>query len=311
MVDELRAGGVERRWAPAADGRWVEARRGPDGQELLYLRTVDGACVFLQPDRRCAVHVLFGPDAKPGFCREFPFQFSHGPGGETRAAVRAECAGLHHSSADGPPLTEEQLQDALAVPRVTPRPVFAPEQVQVIGRKVPLAKWLTIEAELIERLDDARSLGPGLALAVLRSVLAEQVDANLPVPKPQKAAETADALFAQVVRALPPKWARTADTVARCRTRAPVGPVDPEIGRYVHLLLRSNLAVRGWATSPGVDIGLGAFALGVAFGLAEARDLPAFDARYRQWLAVAALPVVAANLGRSNQALSDLFVHWS
>lgn len=42
---------------------------------------VDGACHFLKPSGRCALHGAHGEEAKPLACRRFPYQFTQTPAG--------------------------------------------------------------------------------------------------------------------------------------------------------------------------------------------------------------------------------------
>lgn len=325
VVEHLRASRIEEQWKPAAEGPWVEARKYPDGRELLFLRQRNGACVFLRADRKCAVHALLGPEAKPGFCREFPFHFVTDPVGVS-AVVRPECGGFHRSSEDGPEVAQAELEAVLDLPRAVPVRSFAPPNVVVIGRKVPLARWLEIEGEALARLDEVPAVGPGGALMILRSVLAEQVDANLPLPEPERATEAGAAMLGALQAVMQSVAAKSAGAppdrvrfvteaadwlgVARAKAGFPVGAVDPELQRYLHLLLRSALVSRSWFSLGSVDVGLGGFALGVVVAIARGgRSVERFDPPYREWCKLAANPMITAVLSKGGQALSDLFVH--
>ena len=96
---------------------------------------------------------------------------------------------------------------------------------------------------------------------------------------------------------------------ARERTVAPWPEVSPELAAYVHLLLRSHLLARTWQPH-APEAGIGAFALGVGVGLALAPEpTPAgFDGPYREWLRLAANPVITAILRKATPALVDLLV---
>jgi hypothetical protein len=323
IVQGLRDRRIEDHW-PVAKAGWLDVRETRDGKALYFLRQVDGHCVFLLPDRRCAVHSLFGAAAKPGFCREFPFHFVRDPQGIS-AIVRAECGGFHRSSADGPEVTQDELQAALDLERVVPRRTFAPEQVKVFGRKIPLDHWLEIEQEALARLEEVPSVSPGAALVVLRSVLAEGVNAPLPLPDPRLATDAANGLLDTVQQVLrqvlaspggpPDRVAFVQDTVGwleayRDLIAVPFAPLDPELRRYLHLLLRSALVARTWQPLGAVDVGLGAFALGVVVGVAcGGTTVETFDHAYRDWSKLAANALIGMVLARAPQPLSDLFVH--
>ncbi len=67
-----------------------------DGPLRPYLRVVDGRCVFLRPDKRCAIHGRFGGDKKPLHCRLFPLRFIETEDG-VRVGVSPRCARAHES----------------------------------------------------------------------------------------------------------------------------------------------------------------------------------------------------------------------
>ena len=54
------------------------------------LRAVDGACVFLEADSRCAIHSRFGLDAKPAICVQYPTVVIETEGGH-RVGVDPGC----------------------------------------------------------------------------------------------------------------------------------------------------------------------------------------------------------------------------
>src|SRR5690606_28104623 len=131
------------------------------------LHTIDGRCVFLTEDRRCRVHAALGPDAKPDFCREFPFQLVEEPRGLV-AVVRASCLGFGHTFRDGP-FVDGRDVDAV---RAAGRPVrrFAPEQVPILpGMVLPLDRYLTLEDQLIAAVEEAGHLQPAALVARVRA----------------------------------------------------------------------------------------------------------------------------------------------
>jgi hypothetical protein len=86
--------------------------------------------------------------------------------------------------------------------------------------------------------------------------------------------------------------------------------VSPELAAYLHLLLRSHLLARLWQPH-APEAGIGAFALGVGVGLAlaPAPSPEGFDAPYREWLRLAANPVITALFRKATPALVDLLLN--
>lgn len=76
------------------------------GKPLYRLASVADACVFLQKDRRCALHSAFGPTAKPAFCQLFPLAAYTTIEG-FKVYDRGECASFATSANAGTLLAEE------------------------------------------------------------------------------------------------------------------------------------------------------------------------------------------------------------
>lgn len=76
---------------PAIAGAPLFERRGLLGFGPTQLhRRADGSCVFLSEEGRCRIHEKFGPEAKPLFCRLYPFVLV--PAGDHwRVGVRFAC----------------------------------------------------------------------------------------------------------------------------------------------------------------------------------------------------------------------------
>ena len=70
-----------------------------------YLRKENGRCVFLNPDRRCAIHMQYGLEAKPLVCRQYPL-FVRQVGLEARLGVDPGCLHAWDSWRDGPDVAE-------------------------------------------------------------------------------------------------------------------------------------------------------------------------------------------------------------
>lgn len=92
----------------AARLRAVKNRHGlpdpflSDAQGGRFLRHVDGACVFLEADGRCAVHAQSGFDAKPGPCRKFPFYTVADPTGLRYVRASFSCPTVVANRGAGP-----------------------------------------------------------------------------------------------------------------------------------------------------------------------------------------------------------------
>ncbi|MEX2093263.1 MAG: YkgJ family cysteine cluster protein [Pirellulales bacterium] len=68
--------------------RTVESSSWLVGKPVLAHRP-DGSCVFLTEAGRCRIHELFGPEAKPFMCRQFPLQVVATDRGAVATVVRS------------------------------------------------------------------------------------------------------------------------------------------------------------------------------------------------------------------------------
>jgi Fe-S-cluster containining protein len=97
-----------------------------------FMKRVEGRCVMLTPELRCAIHAAGGPAAKPGVCRQFPYTFTRGRDA-IYVSLQMECrslsAALHQGAAEDHatllaelrPLAEGPLVHALPDPvRLSP-----------------------------------------------------------------------------------------------------------------------------------------------------------------------------------------------
>ena len=329
IIAGLEARKIEQHWPPAAKQAWHERKKMPDGTEGEFLTHVDGHCVFLREDNLCGIHGMYGADAKPGFCREFPFHVLEDKAGLV-AVIRATCAGFHETSRTGTPL--EQLVDGvIGLPRVVPRRRFEPTQVAVTPDLiVPLDTWLRWEEQLLPALDDRRP-EPEAALAEVRDRLLALAGRAPAVTDPRVArlaggaiVEAMRRVMVNVVDDATPKAA--ADRVAFAvhirdwMTQAlpnlgATTPFTPEALDWLHLLLRSNLLARQWGGMGGVADGLGLTLLQVM--LVRALGRPDADGRIDaqtagmivvDWNRSAEIPTILAVLRRARPALVDLFL---
>lgn len=268
VIEDLAAKNIAEAWPAAADG-WYTTEVGPAGQSHFYLRsTPSGACVFLQADRRCAVHRLYGEAAKPGFCREFPFRAVQ-IGTDTAVIVRGECAGLAETFQAGP-LVADQAAAAIALPRVVPITPYAPRLTEILpGLGVDPAAWDRLEAAMLPQLAD---LDPILAVQAIRKMLAQAMGRALPASAQgpqalQHLLQRLHTLAREGARAeglLPWQQAVFSDarvvleTALRAIIEADPWPDFTEDGRaYGNLLLRQSLLGREFAALGSVAAGLG------------------------------------------------------
>jgi hypothetical protein len=325
VIEGLKDAAISDLWAPARQG-WAELRRSPDGQRAWFLTQREGGrCVFLRDDDLCAVHALLGADAKPGFCRTFPYHLVDDPVG-TVAVVRPMCAGFHKRFRDGDdprPEAEALARQQTAVPRRR----FAPDQVAVVpGVAVDLETWMTWEADALQALRDAPDATPGAAVALVRDTLYRRAGTEGPPARADQARAAASAVclgLGQVLTAVaqqPGPEERKAfvveaiERLARARQTLEAGPLpvpDPELAAWAHLLLRSHLLAKGWSAWGSVDAGVGAFALGWTIARAQAPegDLDAVQPAYRAWRLLEANAMVQHVLRRARAALVDAFLH--
>ena len=326
VVQDLRQRGVEQDWPSAADG-WVDRRPGPGGTSGWFLRHgADGACVFLRPDRLCAIHALYGEEAKPAFCREFPFALSRDPRGLS-AVVRPACAGLHEAMLDGEPVQDQAL-GAARLPRHAPIPVFEPARVEVLpGVHLELDPWLDTEPELVALVAQAPAQ-PEAAVAAVRRDLARRTLSTLPVPDPARYTLAASAVL-EALRMMLGHVLRQSegaptyqvdfvrqvhDAVVAAREAEGSAVLDEGALDYTRLLLRTELHGRRWQGSGSVHAGLGLWLAGVALVRRARADagpvsVADFAAMHTPFVRLSAHPAVASVLRRARPALVDLFLH--
>jgi Fe-S-cluster containining protein len=188
IIAGLQARGVERDW-PAAAGGWLEAVQGPQGVEHR-LKKVNGACVFLRPDRLCAIHGLYGAEAKPGFCRQFPYTFTEDPEGIV-ATVRADCAGWAETWESGEPVEVGGAAHLHLQPRMQR---FSPASVLLWGEhSLSLNRWMEVEGALLAELAPQLLQPEELARATRRH-LASAAGLPEPAADPRRARQAALAL---------------------------------------------------------------------------------------------------------------------
>ena len=284
IIAGLEARAVERDWAPAADG-WYETRGGEH-----YLRRVDGGCVFLRPDRRCAVHDLYGAEAKPGFCRAFPLHAVE-TAGTVAVVVRADCSGVHETLQTGEPVAA-QVEALLALD--SPRARFDAWRVEALpGVSVETSEWLRWERALIDGLSQ-RPLPPRAAVAWIRGELAalagQPPSAADPVRYRLAWRAAAEGLRLVTDRAAegggsPAEVAFARENLRRLEAALAAASADDapsvEVQEYLGVLLRGYLLGKQYKGVGGPAAGLGLFLVTVEVAAASAGSLADLDALAR------------------------------
>ncbi|HND31142.1 MAG TPA: YkgJ family cysteine cluster protein [Myxococcota bacterium] len=262
VIERLKAEKVEEHWPPAAEG-WVEELDTPEGTRWMFRNRADGSCVFLQDDNRCAIHARWGAEAKPGFCREFPFRVLK-TGGDTVVSLRGECAGLWHSSLDGETV-ESQAEAILSLPRVLPIAEHRPELVALLpGRGVEEPIYARLEAVFLKML---RGQEPEVGIAAVRDAL--EAASGRPLPRVPDVEEPLLHLLGRLEDAMgkaevEPRWQpwqrrRLSEqrSLLRLARKGKVSRLEADAVAYLDLVQRSSLIARSWATYGSLAAGLG------------------------------------------------------
>ncbi len=272
IVQGLDAHGVREAWPAAADG-FVHQR--PEG---LFLDHVDGSCVFLRGDGACAVHALYGPDAKPAFCRTFPLTRVATAQGTTHA-LRDDCGGTWQSQDTGTPLAEH----VASLPPDAPVLVFGDRPVEVLpGIGLSGEDWLTLEPRLVSVVQS--DAGAWENLVAVRDALLAALRRPAPEPAPGSSLAAGEALRQGLAGALgasldpeatdyPSRFLRSVHQgVAQAELGQEPAPLDPEARRWWAGVLRQHLAGKAFVAWGGACWGLGGLAFGLALARARAPD---------------------------------------
>jgi hypothetical protein len=300
---------------------WAKLEPGPNGQEGWFLTHVDGHCAFLLPDNRCAIHAAWGAEAKPGFCREFPYRRLRDPNGDV-LVIRPECAGFHATFADGEPLSA-QTDGAAALPHARQTPTFAPKAVAILpGAGVGLDDWMRLEQALLARWQaHPTELEPEAAARDLAGMAAEAIGRSLPKGRHRLAAEAvreamrivANAAIAQESPATE-DWQKTLVRQVQHLLGLPPNPrpLSPEAKNYLHAVLGQAILGKNVVANDGFVAMIGRFIFEVqlvrgAPGPA-AEPVTAADASavLVPWLRFADNPMVISMLRRATPALIEL-----
>ena len=297
IIEDLHKRDVGRLWPRAADG-WLTERGGRP-----FLRHRDGACVFLQPDRRCFLHATFGEEAKPGFCRIFPLRISDGPAGLT-ATIRPECARYHRAHRTGPPTAQAlSALDGLSVP------VTRIQDIALLpGVPLPDSDWPALEARLLQTTETAAT--PEATIAAMRPLLGLPA-AGDPARHAQAAAALAYAIGAALQQTDGTDHLRSA--LATAQQRAAVPALSDDAQDYCGVVIRSHIASGDFQAYGSLAAGLGRVLLETRLARLSAEldgDTPlsadAFGESLARWLRLTANPSLRPLLNAAAPALIDL-----
>lgn len=313
VVRDLERRQIEGHWAPAKDG-WYERRRAADGRAAYFLTHRDGHCVFLMPDRRCAVHAAFGEAAKPGFCREYPFHLAQ-RGDGLAVVVRPSCQSHHRGAtplADQAPAAAA-LPRAMSVRRADP-PAIAVEP----GILLPEAQVVDVERALLAAVP---TTGETRVTAQRRTVRAFVAGTDTP-PDPERARLATGAIVEGVRRLMahaagdddadPHRRAFAAESERLLAAALPrlggaaSGPAGAPLDAYLADLTASFLLARWYLGLGGLAQGLGFLAVQASLA-ATAPDLDAAAALVARWTRLTENAAVLGLLRRAEPALLDVY----
>ncbi len=180
---------------PGLPAEWVSAvEDGEDEAPRRYLARADGRCLFLLPDGRCGVHAAAGAEAKPGFCRLFPFDVVRTAWGSRLFDVGL-CSALPTTTRAGPSHAAHAAALAPLLPR-RPR-LFHPLVLLDASAPCDYGPVRALEERLLERASaPGAAAGPTLlASAALARAFAAAL-ASCPLA-PEEPARTAAATLAR------------------------------------------------------------------------------------------------------------------
>jgi len=126
----------------------------PDGEkeDITVCHSRNGACVFLDDDRLCHLHKLYGEDQKPLVCRIFPFHLTMTPAG-IYVGFQMECRNFLESSKGGDLRGMEGYVRTL-LKKYPPVPVIRPVIMLDEGRELDFDEYLRIEGNILEIHED-------------------------------------------------------------------------------------------------------------------------------------------------------------
>lgn len=145
----------------------------PESEPRRFLRFVEGRCIFLDKNQRCALHRVFGREAKPLGCRLFPFNPLLTPRGAL-LQYRPECSRQYATWWEGPLAMEQKAatwREAAAGFEVMAR---LPEVFPLVGEtSIEYDDYLDLEGRWLEAAGHG---GWRALLAAMRADLVEAAD---------------------------------------------------------------------------------------------------------------------------------------
>ena len=330
IIQGLKDKDIGAHWAPAAKGDWFTTKTDPDGQTTTWLAKRGGACVFLTEQNRCAVHASFGAEAKPGFCRAFPFVAVRDPLG-IALALRSDCEAVPLTATMGQPVAE-QVEALMAIPNSRMFREFAPASVVIHqGFDVPLERWMALETRLLSQIRDwARS--PEALAAGVRGLLVADTQSVHTRPDPERYKMALGAVLQALRMVMDHVIAReqapnAADAAFAVEMRqaigrglaglgAPLPPLTPEAEAVFNLGLRNLLLGKRFVGPGSVAAGVGLFLLNatvarfVIGGTAPITPTQLAQVHPR-WTRFTHNQSLSAILRKARPALEDLWWHAS
>ena len=257
IVRGLEAKNIAEHWEPAKEEWYIRHPQTGD----LYFTHVDGHCIFLQEDNLCAIHARWGSEAKPWFCREYPFSVVEDEEG-LNITVRDDCGGFHKSMDSGE-LVSAQVEEILSIVRPIPHQRFAPQQVVILpGLGVSVANWLQVESMLLEQCtDSAKDSVQAMRQSLYRMANRTQHAPSAPF---EEIFSTLRMILIQKMQSVPvdPVMNRSKKHIlSMLEASLQEGWVQPEVEAYFVRILHTRILGKAFARLGGFPAGMGFFLL--------------------------------------------------
>lgn len=254
VIAGLQEKKIEEHWAPAQKEWHVQ---NPKTGEFFFTH-VDGHCIFLQEDNRCAIHARFGSKAKPWFCREYPFHVVEDPQG-LNITIREDCGGAHKSFLSGEKINE-QLEELFSIERIVPRQKFSMEQVVILpGLGVSIANWLQVEPVLIQKCEEDLCSSIRSMRNALFSMAGRQGPAADQEQYIQRCMQLKTFLLEQFRKALVPESMRSSQEFLCCSLEEASGELlgTSEVESYFVYVCKNRMLGKSFARLGSFPAGMG------------------------------------------------------
>ena len=279
IIEGLKDRNIADHWRPAQKEWYVQNPK----TGALFFTHLDGHCIFLQEDNRCAIHARFGSKAKPWFCREYPFHVVEDEEGYN-ITIREDCGGAHKSFVSGQTINA-QLEDLFDIERIVPRQRFSMKQVIILpGLGVSTSNWLQVEPVLMQRC--AHNLQK--SLADIRSALFSMAGRKGPESNHdlymQRCELLCTFLLEQLQRAVVPDTMKEAQeflcNTLKNRYRSVEGTKESEL-YFVHVC-KNRILAKSFARLGSFPSGMGLLLL-EHYIFAEGEDLNMWGPQFARW----------------------------